>query len=156
MHFISPSKGVLSLEEVCIDILKHMEKEPNYKYKLIVGTDSYQRDEVCFVTAIIMHRVGKGAVYYYRKKREQVAYGLKQRIFLEASISLEVASLVQDLLFTLGSHFFDIEIHVDVGNAGDTKAIIKEVVGMIVGSGFSAKIKPNSYGASKVSDKYTR
>ena len=109
MHFISPSKGVLSLEEVCIDILKHMEKEPNYKYKLIVGTDSYQRDEVCFVTAIIMHRVGKGAVYYYRKKREQVAYGLKQRIFLEASISLEVAALFKIYCLPWGLTFLTLK-----------------------------------------------
>ena len=30
------------------------------------------------------------------------------------------------------------------------------MVGMVVGSGFNARIKPYSYGASKVADKYTK
>ena len=51
---------------------------------------------------------------------------------------------------------FDVEIHLDVGNNGATKTLIKEVVGMVVGSGFNARIKPDSYGASSVADKYTK
>jgi len=30
------------------------------------------------------------------------------------------------------------------------------VVGMVVGSGFDARIKPDSYGAMTVADKYTK
>jgi len=33
--------------------------------------------------------------------------------------------------------------------------MIKEVVGMVTGNGFTAKTKPDSYGASKVADKHT-
>lgn len=33
--------------------------------------------------------------------------------------------------------------------------MITEVVGMIRGSGYDVKIKPQSYGASKVADRYT-
>ena len=51
---------------------------------------------------------------------------------------------------------FDVEIHLDVGNNGATQTLIKEVVGMVVGSGFNARIKPDSYGASSVADKYTK
>ncbi|HAA34763.1 MAG TPA: hypothetical protein DCD97_05580, partial [Firmicutes bacterium] len=40
--------------------------------------------------------------------------------------------------------------------AGDTKELIREVVGMVIGSGFDARIKPESYGASKVADRYTK
>ena len=50
----------------------------------------------------------------------------------------------------------DIEIHLDVGEQGKTKEIIREVVGMVTGSGFDAIIKPDSYGASKVADKFTK
>jgi predicted RNase H-related nuclease YkuK (DUF458 family) len=49
-----------------------------------------------------------------------------------------------------------VEIHLDVGTHGDTRDLVKEVIGMVVGSGFDAHIKPNSCGASKVADKYTR
>jgi hypothetical protein len=43
-----------------------------------------------------------------------------------------------------------------VGKVGETKELIREIVGMVTGSGFEARIKPDSYGASKVADKYTK
>ncbi|HRU32970.1 MAG TPA: ribonuclease H-like YkuK family protein, partial [bacterium] len=47
-------------------------------------------------------------------------------------------------------------IHVDIGMKGETRQLIKEVVGMITSSGYSAKIKPESFGASKVADKHSK
>jgi len=49
-----------------------------------------------------------------------------------------------------------VEIHLDVGRSGETRELIREVVGMVAGSGFDAKIKPESYGASSVADKHTK
>ena len=42
------------------------------------------------------------------------------------------------------------------GENGDTKDMIRELVGMVTGSGFDAKIKPYACGASKVADKHTK
>ena len=50
---------------------------------------------------------------------------------------------------------YDLEIHVDVGTVGPTREMIKEVVGMVTGSGYTAKTKPESFGASVVADKHT-
>ncbi|EKD86242.1 MAG: hypothetical protein ACD_37C00395G0001 [uncultured bacterium] len=50
---------------------------------------------------------------------------------------------------------YNLEIHIDVGEHGDTREMIKEVVGMVTGNGFVAKTKPNAYGASYVADKHT-
>jgi predicted RNase H-related nuclease YkuK (DUF458 family) len=50
----------------------------------------------------------------------------------------------------------NLEIHLDVGSNGATKTLVKEVVGMVNGSGYSCKIKPDSYGASSVADRYTK
>ncbi len=47
------------------------------------------------------------------------------------------------------------EIHVDVGNNGPTRSLIKEIVGMIEGMGFVAKVKPDSFGASRVAHRHT-
>ena len=47
------------------------------------------------------------------------------------------------------------EIHVDVGEHGDTREMIKDVVGMVTGNGFVAKTKPYAYAASYVADKHT-
>jgi len=42
-----------------------------------------------------------------------------------------------------------------VGEVGPTREMIKEVVGMVTGSGFVAKTKPEAYGAAVVADKHT-
>jgi len=49
-----------------------------------------------------------------------------------------------------------LEIHVDAGQNGETKNIVNSIVGMVKGNGFNVKIKPESYCASTVADKYTR
>ena len=46
-------------------------------------------------------------------------------------------------------------IHGYFGERGDTREMIKEVVGMVTGNGFVAKTKPEAYGASYVADKHT-
>ena len=46
-------------------------------------------------------------------------------------------------------------IHADVGANGATKDMIKEIVGLIKGNGFEAKIKPEAYVASIVADRFS-
>ena len=158
MNFFSPSKGHLTLEATFKDIILYINDQADDTYNLIIGSDShtYMNEEVTFVTAIVIHRVGKGGRYYFHKQKHRYMDSLRQRIFFETSISLEVASKISEMLANSGYADMDVEIHLDVGERGDTKNIIKEVVGMVIGSGYMAKIKPDSYGATKVADKYTR
>ena len=46
-------------EEVVDDLLAYIAEEPELSYKLIIGTDSQVREETYFVTAVVVHRVGK-------------------------------------------------------------------------------------------------
>jgi uncharacterized protein len=156
MIFNSPTKGRLTFDQVFRDIVEYIHIDSQSKYKLIVGTDSQLREEVCYVTAVLILRAGKGGRFYYAKERQKTKLGLKQRIFYETSKSLTVAARLAEKLTVNGLADLDMEIHLDVGEQGPTKEIIKEVVGMVVGSGFDARIKPDSYGASKVADKYTK
>ncbi len=156
MIFNSPTKGRMAFDQVFKDIVEYIREDSKIKYKLIVGTDSQLREDVCYVTAILILREGKGGRFYYSKEREKTKLSLKQRIFYETSKSLIVAAKLAEKLTINGLAELDIEIHLDVGEQGQTKEIIKEVVGMVVGSGFDARIKPDSYGASKVADKYTK
>lgn len=156
MVFISPSRGRLTFDQVFKDMIDFVKQYPDSKFKLIVGTDSQLREEVCYVTAIIILREGKGGRFYYAKERERTKLGLKQRIFYETSRSLSVAAKLAQKLAENGWSDPEIEIHLDVGEQGKTKEIIREVVGMVTGNGFDARIKPYSYGASKVADKFTK
>ena len=156
-YLISPSKGRLSFEDAFQDIILFIEEQPDAEYKLIIGTDSqYSQDSTCFVTAIIVHRLGKGARYYYTRECEFVGKSLRQRIFYETSRSLALASRVAEKLAENGHAVLNVEIHLDVGVNGRTKELIRDVTGMVIGSGFDARIKPDSYGASKVADKFTK
>jgi len=156
MHFISPSKGVMDWDEMVIDILDYVTSDSDYSYKIIIGTDSHVRDETHFVTALVVHRVGKGARYFYRRKLYEKIKSLRQKIFFEAAFSLEVASKMAQSLAERGHTELNLEIHLDIGHNGETRSLIRDIVGMIVGSGFDAKIKPDSCVASNVADKYTK
>lgn len=155
MEFISPTKGKLSFEQVFAEVISYASSFPDDNYRLIIGTDSQIREETCFVTALIVLRAGKGGRYFYTRRYEDHVRALRQRIFYEASLSLSVASLFTDQLAQSGQEL-NMEIHLDVGNNGATRNLIKEVVGMVNGSGYLCRIKPDSYGASTVADRYTK
>lgn len=155
MDFVSPTKGRLSFDEVFEEILAYASRFPQDSYRLIVGTDSRFREETCFVTALIIHRQGKGGRFFYTRKFEDHARSLRQRIFYEASLSLNVASKFTEKLVESG-YDLDMEIHLDVGTNGATRTLVREIVGMVNGSGYPCRIKPDSYGASSVADRYTK
>ncbi|MFW5985105.1 MAG: ribonuclease H-like YkuK family protein [Halanaerobiaceae bacterium] len=159
MKFISPTDGRLNIEQIHQKIIDFIAQEPENKYKLIVGTDSQPRvDDVIFVSAIVIYRIGRGGRFFYHKEKDGLKVGMKQRIFYEVSRSLDVASKLTAVLAEDTEHteLLDVEIHVDVGEKGPTNEIIKEVVGMVVGNGYEAMIKPQSYAASSVADRYTK
>jgi predicted RNase H-related nuclease YkuK (DUF458 family) len=156
MEYVSPSLGRLSFDEMFRHLVAFVEEEPERQYHLIVGTDSLVSDQTCFVTAIVIHRVGQGGRYFYRKQHNRKIDSLRQRILYEASLSLEVASRLSAALARNGHAQLPIEIHLDVGDRGETKSVIREVVGMVTGSGYAAKTKPEAYGATKMADKHSK
>ena len=158
MIFISPTEGKMNIQKTYESILSFIYEKPKNQYKLIIGTDSHPGlSESVFVTAIVIYRVGHGGRYYYHKQNVKMKSGFKKRIFHEVSRSLTVASKLTDLLSNEEeSLLLDIEIHIDVGENGPSSSIIKEVVGMVIGSGYDALIKPDSYAASNVADRYTK
>ncbi len=155
--FQSPTYGELALGQVREKILTFLAKEPGKKYQIVVGTDSqpHNGSGVDFVTAIVVHCLGTGGIYFWRRTVHKKHYVLRQRMYEEATISLDTAETVISLLKNDGITKYDIEIHVDIGTHGDTREMIQEIVGMIVGSGYQVKTKPDSYAASKVADRYT-
>ena len=146
----------MSFDEAFKDIVGYMQEMPGIPYRLIIGTDSQLREDACFVTAIFIHRVGKGGRYYYTKENERMGRSLKQRIFFEAAKSLGIASRLAEKLAQNGYGDLNVEIHLDIGQNGETKDLIREIVGMVTGTGFEAKIKPDAYGATKVADKHSK
>lgn len=160
-YFSSPTKGVMKVSEMISDMSSFVNEDPSGFYSLIIGSDSQakrtdEKDEINFVTAIVVYRKGRGARYYFRKTKQLKKPILRDKIYTETLLSLDVAQkIVPEIRAKISPAKYDLEIHIDVGPLGPTRDMIKEVVGMVNGNGFVAKTKPNSWGASCVADKHT-
>src|SRR3990167_2547374 len=139
-EFFSPTSGSLSFDEAFNKLVGYIEGDTSYRYSIIIGTDSFLAAETLFISAIIIHRIGRGGRYFYKKIRHRKLKNLRQRIFYETSLSLETAAMMKAKL----------------SENGDAKDIVREVVGMVTGSGYAAVTKPDAYGASKVADRHSK
>ena len=156
LEFQSPTFGRIDFETVFYKLITYIEEDPSQRYNLIIGSDSFRSNETIFVSAIVIHRVGHGGRYFYRKRRGGKIMSLRHRIIYETTMSIELASVLGQKLSENGYAKLPVEIHLDVGTNGDSKNIIKEVVGMVTGCGYRAVTKPDGYGASKVADRHSR
>ena len=159
--FHSPTVGELTTQGVIEEVSKFVNEEPSKFYRVVIGSDSQAKRvnshaEIDFVTAIVVHREGRGARYFWKHEKMIKSPALRDKIYTETLMSLACAQEVVPLLRDKVSPAkYDFEIHIDVGPLGPTRDMIKEVVGMVQGNGYKAKTKPDSWGASSVADKHT-
>lgn len=157
MYFMSPSVGKLSIQQLSSQIEAYMLEDPNAKYKVVIGTDSQTAEQqTLFVTALIIHRVGHGAKLFYRKLKSKPVTDLRTQIYKETQLSLELMDVLKESSLLDLVADWPLEIHLDIGQQGETRKLIQEVVGWVTSIGYIAKIKPYSYGASSVADKFTK
>mgnify|MGYP000216676834 CR=1 FL=1 len=154
--YFNPTLGHLSFKEVVEEIIRFIKEDINKNYHLIIGSDSEGSKKIVLVNAIVIHRIGKGGRYFWRKIYKENVNTLREKIYEEVNLSISTAL---DLLKLLENHKetltkANVEIHVDIGENGETKSLIKEIVGMVHGYGLNVKTKPEAYGATIVADRY--
>src|SRR3989338_11319542 len=162
-HFFNPSKGNLDLEGVIKEIFGYMQESPEYQYEVVVGCDSPSSDKPFFPIAIVVLRIGSGGRFFLKKMRYDDNFlkkfiVWKNRILQEFYLSCELALSLREVLEKenkLGLKYQFQYIHADVGEKGKTREMVKEVVGLIKSNGFEARIKPQSFAATVVADRYT-
>lgn len=153
----------LSVEDVIGFIKRFLEEDALHNYKLTIGTDSEiktlgNKKTLDLVSAIVIYRNGFGGRFFWMKRKLPAPKTLRDKIYQEVLASIEIAKvLVPELKVKLNGQrsLYDLEIHIDVGEYGETRNMIKEVVGIVTGHGFTAKTKPYSYAASNIADRYT-
>jgi uncharacterized protein len=160
-RFENPTLGSIDLLQVCNQITKFIKKDPQAIYRLVIGSDSQERrvngkKDLNLVGAVLILRVGKGGRFFYQKQKRNAPHSIRDKIYTETLFSLALAQKILPIVNKNlnGRKCYELEIHIDVGRVGETRDMIKEVVGMVTGNGFTAKTKPESYGASNVADKY--
>ncbi|OGZ24631.1 MAG: hypothetical protein A2896_00785 [Candidatus Nealsonbacteria bacterium RIFCSPLOWO2_01_FULL_43_32] len=165
-HFFSPTQGNLTLDEVVAELFSHMLKKPESFYEIIVGCDSSSEEEPNFPLAVVILRKGEGGRFFlkrikYPSSANKRFVHWKSRILNEVLLSCALALSLREKIQIKAAQVSEplnyqfLYIHADVGENGQTKDMIKEVVGLIKGNGFEAKIKPESYAASVVADRYS-
>ncbi len=159
--FYNPSKGNLDFKGVVKEIISYISEKPEKFYDVIVGCDSSSGEEPNFPVAIVVLRMGEGGRFFLKKFHYQNKkfYNLKQRILEEVFLSCQLALSLREVLKekTKNKNYnYQLRyIHADIGENGATKDMIKEVIGLIKGNGFEPKIKPESFAASVVADRYS-
>ena len=163
----SITHGEIEIERSIRLIKNFLEERPSAEYSLVIGTDSHEKTSeandrgsktISLVTAVLIHRKGFGGKYFWRRQNVSNIHSLREKIYAETMESLNFALFFVPKLRKVlngNSPFYNLEIHIDVGEHGDTRDMIKEVVGMVTGNGFVAKTKPHAYGATYVADKHT-
>ncbi len=156
-EFLHNSLGLrLTVPEVVQEVIAFMHADLTRRYKVTIGTDSelFQKNKADFVTAVVVHRVGNGGRYFWRRLDAQKMHSLRERIIKEVLISLDIAKDVLSELKKFPLPDFDFEIHIDVGENGPTKVLIQEVVNMVRANNFEPRTKPESYAASNIADRH--
>lgn len=163
MTFNNSESSNLTFSDIVEKIKNFIESDENGKYKLTIGTDSEEKNDknterqLVFIIAVVIHRIGFGGRYFWGKKSTKKVKTLREKIYSEVLFSIETAKyLIPELKSKLNgaNSRYDLEIHIDVGEKGETRDMIREVVGIVTGNGFVAKTKPDSYAATNVADKH--
>lgn len=139
--------------------------DPSYEYELTIGTDSQSfSDHTKIVEIIALHRKGNGGIYFHHTDYVPKFKTLRDKIYAETTRSLDLADdfmlEVAIKLEEAGLNIDDInvhfQIHCDIGKSGKTRELIKEIVGWVTSEGYDCLIKPDSYAASSIADKYSK
>ncbi|MCD6270433.1 hypothetical protein J7J23_01485 [bacterium] len=166
LSFYNPNLGGVSFNGVVEHVVGYLKEAPGEFYEIVVGCDSSSEKEPVFPVVLVVLRAGKGGRFFiskirFNQSKEKKFHNFHQRILQEVLISCDVAlnfresieKSVKKLSFPVNYRFQ--YIHADVGAEGRTKDMIKEVSGLIESNGFKAKIKPESFAASIVADRFT-
>lgn len=118
-----------------------------------IGTDSLQTGRFTqFVTVLVILNPPKGGrIAYYREVMPRIV-SLRERLLKETwksvTLGLELTAVVPG----------ELTIHIDANPVQIHKSsqFVQELVGMVVGQGFQALIKPDSWAASHAADHIVR
>jgi len=163
LSFFNPNLGTLDFDQVVAEVFNYIKGDPEKDYEITLGCDSSSEERPVFPVALVVLKKSEGGRFFltkirYSEKENKRFANLQQRILQEVYISCDIALKFRQAFDkkSVGKANYQFQyIHADIGENGQTKDMIKEVVGYIKSNGFEAKIKPESFAASIVADRFT-
>jgi predicted RNase H-related nuclease YkuK (DUF458 family) len=143
-----------TLGEVKIpDILQFVAEASKDGQAVHIGTDSLQTGRFTrFVTVVVILTPRKGGRVAYRREALPRLTSLRERLLTEVlksvDLGLKLTTIVKGTL----------SVHIDANPvvAYKSSAYVRELVSLVVGQGFKALIKPESWAASHAADHVVR
>jgi predicted RNase H-related nuclease YkuK (DUF458 family) len=135
------------VDDVCAAIAELNAEGPRPVH---IGTDAQKHGKFLdFVTAVVVLDPGKGGRVFYCKTRESHINSLQHKLFTEVGLSLEIAQVLCDYIES-----DQIQVHIDANTnlKWASGKYHQQLAGMVVGSGFKALLKPDSWCSSHVAD----
>lgn len=162
--FRNKTQQDITFDMVVDKIIDWIDQQPDKEYVLAIGTDSQTCSETKIVLSITLHRLYNGGIFFLHTAYHQPYqnFQLHQKLYEETQASLDTAEI---LIEKLKNHGLDIQdknsnvhlsIHMDIGKNGPTSKYIQELEGWVKATGYDCEIKPNSYAASTIADKYSK
>ena len=143
-----------TLTEIKIaDILQFVRDTTRDGQSVHVGTDSRQTGRLTeFVTVVVILTPRKGGRVAYRKETVPRITALRERLLKEVWKSVDLGLQFSPIVKG------DLTVHIDANPvvAHKSSQYVQELVGLVVGQGFKALIKPESWAASHAADHAVR
>lgn len=119
--------------------------------ELVIGTDSQNAGNITeYITVVIVLRPGKGGRCFFSRERVPRIKSLRERLMKEVWMSVELGmELNVDIPETQ-----KLTIHIDANPDTKFKSsdVVQEMVGLVLGQGFGAVVKPDAWAASHAAD----
>jgi hypothetical protein len=118
-----------------------------------VGTDSQQHGfHTQFVSVLAIVNPGRGGRAAYLRDRVPRITSLRERLLREVWRSVELALTLDDVVPG------ELTVHIDANPVATSRssAYVQELVGLVVGQGFRARIKPESWAATHAADRVVK
>src|SRR5215470_8148127 len=135
------------------DILRFVADASRDGQAVHVGTDSLQTGRFTqFVTVVVVLTPRKGGRVAYRREVVPRIASLRERLLREVWKSVDLGLQFSPIVKG------DLSVHIDANPVVTHKssAYVQELVGLVVGQGFKALIKPESWAATHAADHVVR
>lgn len=158
--YTTGSNESITHEELIQRLKQKIEQNKGQKFSLIFGADSqefidkHNQNVIVYCTAIALHIIGNGGIFFIKKEKTFEKIHLSTRLFNEVQLALTEAEKLKKI--GLLDSVDKIEIHCDVGNNGKSRDYAAAVKGMVEGFGYKGFIKPEASAASVIADRHTK
>lgn len=160
----SPTHGLVNLDEIVTYIIEYVKSEPNAEYEVAIGTDSQNFDKTKIVLTLVARKMGHGGIFFYKIDYLPLIRNIREKLTKETHMSLELADKFMSLLeqrfdtegFDYAEYKIHYQVHVDAGYNGKTTELIPELTSWVRACGYDVSIKPESFAASSIANKYSK